>query len=194
MKKEFFSLAWIINKLLAQELSLSRRLKSFAGLCILLKMPGLSFRWQITEEGKLNPCQKAPDATINVSATALPLWWLDRSTFQRHVHIEGNRSFALAFAQTLLALRWDIEESLSHFVGDVAAVRIARLGRHLLNWPLLQIKGFFSALSEYLQQESGQIMSAPHLTPFNEEIDRLRADTDRLEKRIQLLIQQRNEE
>lgn len=194
MKKDSFNLAWIINQLLNQEVSLSHRLKSFAGLCILLKMPGLSFSWQITEEGKLHNHHVAPDASITVTAAALPLWWLDKSAFQRHVHIEGNRRFALAFAQTLLALRWDIEESLSHFVGDVAALRIARLGRHLLNWPLLQIKGFFSTLSEYLQQESGQIMSALHLSSFNEDIDRLRDDTDRLEKRIQLLIQQKNEE
>lgn len=189
MMHNLIDLSWIINHLLAKDTRLSQRLKPFAGLCILLNIAGLRFNWQISENGELSLSHAAPDATIKVKLSTLPLWWIDKSNFQRQVDIEGNRAFALAFAQVLLALRWDIEEMLSQPLGDVAAHRLSKIGQQLINWPLLQIKEFFNTLSDYFQKESGQIMSQPHLMQFHNDVDRVRSDTDRLEKRLQALIQ-----
>jgi ubiquinone biosynthesis protein UbiJ len=50
-------------------------------------------------------------------------------------HISGSADLADALAFVFRHLRWDIEEDLSGFVGDIAAHRLAAVGKRLAEAP-----------------------------------------------------------
>lgn len=177
----------LLNRLLVDNPTLNKRLISFQGKTIALVI-GRSFAWQITEQGQLLASENQADAVMYFNLLSLPLWWLNRPAFQRAVHIEGDQKLALAFAEVLLSLRWDIEAALSDTLGDVAAYRLVRWGKGAFSWSSLQISGLLESLAEYYQYETGAIVERRQLDRFYQHVDTLRADTDRLEKRLQFFM------
>lgn len=180
----------LLNRLLQENPILVKRLIPFKNATIALNF-GKSMCWQITDEGLLLAAlNKSADARISINLLSLPLWWLNRPAFQRSVCIEGDSKLAMVFAEVLVNLRWDIEAELSTKIGDVAAYRVVNMGKSFFSWSRWQIMGLLEALSEYYQFETAVIVERRQLEQFYQEVDILRADTDRLEKRLILFIRQ----
>lgn len=177
----------ILNRMLTEDAVLPQRLLPFVGQCVALEM-GARFCWQIVEPGRLISTKQPADAVLSVSLAALPLLLADRMAFNRSVRIAGDEKLGMAFAQIISQLRWDTEEELSHLVGDVMAHRLMRICPPLIVWPWQGLNAFLHTLAEYYQHESGDIVGRTELTAFYQKVDRLRADTDRLEKRVARLL------
>jgi len=84
-------------------------------------------------------------------------------------------------------LRWDAEEDLSTIVGDIAAHRIVAGTREFAAWQQQAARNLAENLAEYFTEEQPLIARQADIELFSSDIDRLRDDLARLEKRLQHL-------
>lgn len=120
-----------------------------------------------------------PGLMLRVAARDEAVW--------RDVIIDGDTAFAGAIHHLWQHLRWDAEEDLSKIVGDVAAHRIAESGRTLQRWAQASGDNLAHSFAEYWTEEQPLIAAKQDVARFTADVDQLRDDTARLEKRIELL-------
>lgn len=101
--------------------------------------------------------------------------------------VTGDVQFAAAIDYVRRNLAWDVEESLSRVVGDVAAHRIAGAGRSFERWGRAAAVNLGHSFAEYAVHEQPIFASARAVEEFNEEVDEVRDHAARLEKRLELL-------
>jgi ubiquinone biosynthesis accessory factor UbiJ len=103
------------------------------------------------------------------------------------VRIEGDAELAQQFRELALLLRPDLEEELSHVVGDVPAHQLGRFARAALE--LTRKAAATTALNaaEYLAHERRDLVPGTEAEQFLQGVDTLREDVDRLAARIDLL-------
>lgn len=105
----------------------------------------------------------------------------------REVEVLGDTDFAAAINHLVRHLRWDVEEDLSRFFGDVAAHRMAESGRSFRRWGEQTAQHVGRSLAGYWIEEDPLIAGSQEVAEFNRAIDLLRDDVARLEKRIETL-------
>ena len=101
------------------------------------------------------------------------------------MQITGDLELGQRFQKVLKNIDIDWEEHLSAYVGDIVAHRIGHTAR--------QVRGWTRHVAQTLRQDFAELMTeelrvAAHpeaVRGFMDRVDRLRADVDRLEKRIQ---------
>ena len=103
------------------------------------------------------------------------------------VHISGDASNAQRFQKFFAALNPDWEEPLSKVFGDVLGFQLAQILRNVFQWAASASRNLADNASEYLREESRQLMNRPELEAFYDEVDDLRDEVDLLEKRIKSL-------
>lgn len=178
-----------INHLLGQAAWAREKLAPFAGHAAQIKMPPFEAAFLIGADGCIFP--PAEDAELEVSISlpaATPLLALQgKDVVMRAARIEGSAEFAEALGFVIRKLRWDAEEDLSKIVGDIAAHRIVTGSREFAAWQQQAVQNFAANLAEYFTEEQPLIARQGDITTFSDDIDRLRDDVARLEKRLQRL-------
>lgn len=117
-----------------------------------------------------------------------------RSLFSGEIEISGDTHTGRSFQALFEKLDIDWEEQLSNVTGDVAAHRIGNLVRDSQKWNNEAIETFYLNLSEFLQEESRILPTRIETEHFFQDVDQIRADTDRLEARLRLLRERLNPE
>ncbi len=178
-----------INHLLGQASWAREKLMPFAGHAAQIKLPPFEAAFLITPDGSI--AAPAPDAELEVAIslpTATPLLALQgKETVMRAARIEGSAEFAQALGFVIRNLRWDAEEDLSRLVGDVAAHRLVKGGKEFINWQQQAAQNVAANLAEFFTEEQPLIAKQGDIAAFSADIDRLRDDVARLEKRLALL-------
>jgi ubiquinone biosynthesis protein UbiJ len=100
------------------------------------------------------------------------------------VRIEGDAEVAQRFRELLAVARPDVEEELALVLGDVAAHRIARVARDLLQWGRAATDSLATNVVEFLQEEGRDLPTRVETEEFLAGVDRLRDDAERLEARL----------
>ena len=100
------------------------------------------------------------------------------------VHIEGDAEAAQAFRDLLKAAQPDLEEELARLVGDVAAHQIGNAARGALHFGRRVVDTFAQNLSEFLQEESRDVVTRVEVDEFTAAVDKLREAVDRAEARV----------
>lgn len=176
-----------VNHLLGQAAWAREKLLPFAGHAARIKLPPFEAAFLIDADGRL--AAPLPDANLEVSISmpaATPLLALQgKEAVMRAARIEGSAEFAEALGFVIRNLRWDAEEDLSHIVGDIAARRIAAGTREFAAWQQQAAQNFAANLAEYFTEEQPLIARQADISAFSDDIDRLRDDVARLEKRLQ---------
>lgn len=103
------------------------------------------------------------------------------------MQISGDLELGQRFQRVLKKLDIDWEEVVSQYVGDVAAHKFGHIARGIRDWRRQAHATLRDDAREFLQEEVRLLPRAEHVEDFLGEIDKLRADVDRLEKRIQRL-------
>ena len=103
----------------------------------------------------------------------------------RAVEVEGNAALAAEVLALARHLRWDAEEDLSRFVGDVAAHRLAEAGRAFAAWHLDAAQRLAGAIADYATDEAGLLARRAELETLTHAVARLRDGIARLEKRAE---------
>jgi ubiquinone biosynthesis protein UbiJ len=84
-------------------------------------------------------------------------------------------------------MRWDIEDDLSHITGDIAAFKIGELSKKAFAEMRQQSINAAEMLSEFWQEEKPILAKKRHVEQFNTDVDTLKSDVARFEKRLQTL-------
>ena len=107
----------------------------------------------------------------------------------RSIDVAGNAKLASEVLFLVRHLRWDVEEDLSKFVGDVAARRLSGLARDAAAWHADAAKRIAASFMEYAVEEKRVLVKRDTLAEFSGAVARLRDGLERLEKRVERLDQ-----
>ena len=79
----------------------------------------------------------------------------------------------------------DWAEPLSELLGDSLAYQVQQATNRISRWGAQTARSVSLSVSEYLQEESRDVVTETELKIFNDAVDRLRNDVDRLQAKIQ---------
>lgn len=116
-------------RLLEQDPAAAARLRPHAGKRVEVHVAGLAATLALGADGRFDLADdvEAPDLRLEVDAAAMLGERLrGRGPGLSAVRISGDADFAQAMSWLAANLRWDAEDDLARWVGDVAAHRLAR--------------------------------------------------------------------
>jgi ubiquinone biosynthesis protein UbiJ len=129
-----------------------------------------------------------PDALIRGAPYSLfRQAWRGAKQAPEDVDIEGDMHLGKDFQQLLTGIDIDWEEQLSRLLGDPAAHQVGNVAAIIGAWGRKTVDTLFQNAAEYLQQEALDLPPGGSVEQFMDAVDRVRADTDRLEARIRRL-------
>ena len=174
----------LINHLLNQNDWMQSKLKPYSGMIIQLEIDALLLKFAVDNKGQLsaNSSEISPDACIQMTIKSL----IELITQKKRngITVKGNLDLANDFSKVIEALEWDIEEDLSHVIGDIPATEITKISKRLLKDTKNNIRNLAENFIEYWQEEN-KILSKNHdLDIFNGHVDELAEDVDRVEAKI----------
>ncbi len=177
-----------INRLLRQNSWALERLRPFAGKVVRAECFPVTMLLGITEAGEMAAVPAVvPDVTLRLTpGVMLRLAARDASAWN-NIAVEGDPQLAAALNHVARNLRWDVEEDLSRVFGDIAAHRMVQTGRKLDTWGRQGADNLARSFAEYWTEEQPLIAARADIEQFNLEVDALRDDVARLEKRIEHL-------
>lgn len=178
-----------INHLLRSAAWARERLGPHVGKTALFKLAPFSVALAILPSGEVADADRGSAGDIRFTLTpavALRVLAADESAWQE-VHVDGDTALARDILYVAQNLRWDVEEDLSRFVGDVAAHRMVRAGNDFHHWQRATTTHLARSAAAYWTDEQPLIANKTDIERFNCEVDVLRDDVARIEKRIQHL-------
>ena len=153
--------------------------------------------WFIVGEEELElstDCDAEPDVVISGSLLTLARMAGEAGTSALRdgsLELTGDPHLASDFHKLLAYARPDIEEELSSVVGDVVAHRLGEFARGVSDWGRNARSTMGANIREYLQEESRDVPSRYEVDRFSDNVSTLRDDVDRLEARINHLLDER---
>ena len=185
-----------LNHLLEQQPWAAERLRPFAGQAVEFRCPPFpDLRLRITGNGLLDGAQAetASALVVKLDPGTLPLLLARDETARKHVEIEGSADLADAVDHLFRHLIWDFEEDLSKVFGDIIAHRLASSSNALAAWQREAVLRLAENLAEYWTEEQPLLARPADVGGFCRNVDTLRDDVARLEKRIEHLSSPRRD-
>lgn len=184
-----------LNGLLAMDPETPRRLAALDGKLIEIRTraPALHFCVEGSSDRlHLHTTPPRPaDTVISGSTIALARQRLSddprRALLSGEVAISGDLQVGAAFRALLDGLEIDWEEQASRLFGDVLAHQLGNAVRGLRAWAGDSADALRHGCGEYLREESRLLADRHDTEAFMNQVDVLRADTDRLQQRIERL-------
>lgn len=175
-----------INHLISVEPWASERLRQHAGARVSIDLQFTQLQLLVGGDGlfQLPETGQQPDVIIRLPADAPLNLLLARDSFFASVKIEGAVDLAESLAFVFRNLRWDVEADLAEVVGDIVAHRIVRIGRSFAAALMDAGERTSRNVAEYVTEEARWVVTPPEMAGFGTDVDRLRDDLARLEKRI----------
>lgn len=140
-------------------------------------------------EAGLRRVHESAEAAVTISASSVVFARLamGRPLAAGEIQLSGDVALGQAFQRILENLQIDWEEALSRLTGDVVAHQFARAARHAAQWSQHASDTVQRDAAEYLQEEVRLLATRPDVENFLDAVDRLRADAERLAKRLDRL-------
>ena len=181
----------VLQHLIAQNSWANEILQPFAGKSVQFNIALVNTTLVILENGSLAIAgdTNIADARVSIPPSLLLRLLAKDETARMQIDIEGDTHLAAELAKVLSNMHWDYEEDLSKLVGDVPAYKVGQFTRQAGKTIKDTSINLASMLSEYWQEENPLIAKKRHVEQFNAEVDTLRADVERLEKRLAKLSQ-----
>jgi ubiquinone biosynthesis protein UbiJ len=107
----------------------------------------------------------------------------------QHVKVSGDVDLAHAMSKLAGQLRWEFEEDLSKLVGDAMAHRIVQAAKKANTYGQAAVKDVGGSIFEYLVHEKPTLVQQEELTHYKNNLRQLRDDVERIEKRIERLLE-----
>lgn len=141
----------------------------------------------ILEDGSLSAAgdTAVADATVHIPPSLAMRLLAKDETAKSYIKIDGDTHLAAEVSKVLQLMRWDIEEDLSRVVGDIGAYKIGEITQQTLAEIKQQGANAVEMVSEYWQEEKNILAKKRHVEQFNHDVDTLRNDVARLEKRLE---------
>ena len=171
------------------------KLQAIAGKVICIHITGLNIKLYFFPDanGIYTMTEYAGQADVTIKASPISLLRLNmasdrgKTLLDSDVNIEGDMGLSEKFSQILTEIDVDWEEWLSHLIGDIAAYQLGEGIRKASHWCHETQQAMQMNTSEYLQEEIRVLPAEAEVAYYMEQVDTLRADTDRLEARLKRL-------
>lgn len=175
-----------MNHVIASAPWAQEALRKHAGRTAAFALPPLEFALTVSASGEVHAADEdvQPDVRIRISPGAAVRILAGDASAAQLAEFDGDAAFGATLRQLAQNLRWDFEEDLSRFVGDIAAHRAAGLLRTAAAWPRATGERLARASAEYATEESGMLPPRNEFEVWLADVDRIRDDAERLEKRI----------
>ncbi len=181
-----------LNHALRFDMESHEKLQHFANRSIRIDITNLNIAViaRFTDERILLETAEEHVADLMIKADSFALLKLVQqpdSLFSNQIQIRGDVQFAKQLQDWQQHFDFDWEQQLARVTGDTLAYPLAqslRRGFDLLNYNRSE---FEQSLAEYLREESQYLPDKSQTQRFMQNVDLLRADTERLEARIKRL-------
>ncbi|MBM3351135.1 MAG: hypothetical protein FJY53_05030 [Betaproteobacteria bacterium] len=176
----------VLQHLIAQNRWANDLLRPYAGKAVQFHIAPLIATLTVLENGSLAMAGETaqPDATITIPPSLLLRLIAKDDSAKLMIKIEGDAELASTLAKVINHMRWDYERDISQVIGDVPAYKISAIGKHTVNAAIETAENLASMLSEYWQEENPLLAKKRHVEQLIADVDTLRADVERLEKRL----------
>jgi ubiquinone biosynthesis protein UbiJ len=178
-----------INHLLVREPWARDKLAAHAGKILCMDAGVVTIKLKVASDGLLEQAITDGDAdvTIRVKLSDLPLLMQNRGRAFSTVKVEGDAELANTISQLSQSLRWEAEEDLSRWIGDIAAARLVSGARAALDTAQSTQRKLAENVAEYFLEENPMLVRPQTVADFTGEVTRLRDDVERMAKRIEKL-------
>lgn len=181
-----------MNKSLSYDVASVKKLEAFEHKVIQVELDKTPFVFYIKIQDKkvilLKYCDDNVDTTIKGTPLALFSMNSDEPiTGIKSVQINGDANTGQFFAKWLKNLEPDWEEAWCDLLGDGMGVRVSNIAKGILDFGKKFKNSLLSNTSEYLVEESRDLISPTEMEDFLDDVDDLKADTARLEQQINAL-------
>lgn len=176
----------LLQHLISQNSWANNLLRTFAGKAVQFNVSFISASLVILENGNLAIAGETniPDATVTIPPSILLRLLAKDENANRQIKIEGDTHLAAELAKVFANMRWDYEDDLSNLIGDIPANKIGTFARDAANSVKETSINLAEMLSEYWQEEMPLIAKKRNVEQFNSDVDTLRADVARFEKKL----------
>lgn len=184
----------LLNHLVNQNAWAKEQLAPHGGKSVCFNIPPVRAALTVLEDGGLAMAGESAtaDATVTIPLpVALRLLANDESATTLST-LEGDTELATTLAKVLRGMHWEYEEDLSRIIGDAPAHEISEFGRKTIAGVKKQTLNVAGMFTEYWQEEQPLIAKKRHVMQFVQDVDTLRDDTERLEKRLDKLAEKIN--
>jgi len=185
----------VINRYLALDPEMLDKLAPFAGKVIKLEMTGVDKNYYLLPSNRgmqvLAEYEAKPDTILRGSPISLFKMGLVTNTasmlLKGEVEISGDTRLGHQFKNVFSQMDIDWSEPLADFVGDSLAYQIQQTAGKLGRWGKQSAQSVSSSVSEYLQEESRDVVTDTELNMFFDDVDQLRNSADRLQAKVNAL-------
>jgi len=181
----------MVNKVLSLDEETVALLATLAGNVIEIDVLDTEFRMFILPSGKGVTLETDYEGKADVAIKGTPSALLGMISAEKigagDVEINGNVELAKKFQSILRDVEIDWEEYLSQFVGDIAAHKIGNFLRRVSRFAKESGKTIGMDISEYLRYEKEALLDKSEVDEFNQAVDNIRDDVERLQKRLERL-------
>ena len=187
-------LADALNGLVSLDGDHRRRLRGLEGrsLGIELRGPELSFVLQV-EDAQFALLAEETEASAWIRATPggfLSMAASGGRTSGADLQLDGDAESARRFQEFFGSLNPDWEEGITRVFGDVVGFQLSRLLRGGLDLAKHARDSMERNVSDYLREESRQLITQTEMEQFLDHVDDLRDDVARVEARLSRLASQ----
>jgi ubiquinone biosynthesis protein UbiJ len=187
----------VINRYLALDPEMLDKLAQFDGKVIKLEMTGVDKTFYMLPGDRgiqvLTEYDAEPDTVLRGSPVSLFKMGLVSNTasmlLKGEVEITGDTRLGHQFKNIFSQMDIDWSEPMAGLVGDSLAYQIQQTAGKLGRWGKQSAQSVTSSVSEYLQEESRDVVTDTELNIFFDEVDQLRNSVDRLQAKVNALIQ-----
>ena len=179
-----------LNRLLRSEPWARERLRPFASETLELRAPPLPrLRFTIAADGSLGAALPAAEASlvVTIRPEALAAAVKGEDHLLRSIDVAGNAGLAGEVMFLVRHLRWDVEEDVAGFIGDVAAHRLVGLAKDVAAWHADAARRIAGSFVEYAVEERRMFVKRAALEEIATGHAQLRDGLEWLEKRIERL-------
>lgn len=136
-----------------------------------------------------NPISE-PNVTLTIGSDVVNAFIAGgKDAAAQHVKVAGDVDLAHAMSKLAGQLRWEFEEDLSKLVGDAMAHRIVQAAKKANAFSQAAVKDVGGSIFEYLVHEKPTLVQRDELTHYKNNLRQLRDDVERIEKRIERLLE-----
>lgn len=191
-----FILESVINRYLALDPEMLEKLAAFDGKVIKLEMTGINRALYMLPNDSgiqvLDEYDADPDTVLRGTPISLFKMGLVSNAanllLKGEIEISGDTRLGHKFKNVFSQMDIDWSEPLAGLVGDGLAYQIQQTGSKLGRWGKESVKSVSTSFSEYLQEESRDVVTDTELEMFNTAVDSLRDDVDRLQAKIEAVL------
>jgi len=188
----------VINRYLALDPEMLEKMDAFSGKVIKLEIIGINKALYMMPDSRGIQVSTEYEGEVDTTLRGTPISLFKmgmvsdaaKLLLKGEVEISGDTRLGHQFKNIFSQMDIDWSEPLASLVGDVFAYQVQQSGKKIGWWGKDAIKSVSRSFSEYLQEESRDVVTETELNIFNDDVDKLRDAVDRLQAKIDALYKQ----